>query len=65
MYDTIVNMERVMKERNEFYNEQWGIKRSKDQHSNHHPNNHIQDNRRIFPSTPTLINGSILALDLE
>ena len=31
MYDTAVTVKRVMKERNEFYNEQRGVKRRRDQ----------------------------------
>jgi len=35
MYDTGVNMERVTKEKNEFYNEQQGMKGSGDPRGSH------------------------------
>jgi len=36
MYDTTVKVERVMKEKNEFYNEQWGIRGIEINKRNHH-----------------------------
>ena len=36
MYDTAINIERAMKEKNEFYNQQGGNKRNVDQRENHH-----------------------------
>ena len=37
LYDSTVNMERAMKERKDYFNEQRGIKRKGDQRENFHP----------------------------
>ena len=39
IYDMDVNVKRLMKEKNEFYNEQQGNKRNRDQQENHHSQN--------------------------
>jgi len=52
LYDSTVNMERAMKERKDYFNEQRGIKRKGDQRENFHPQdlykrppgNHYQSN---------------------
>ena len=57
IYNTAVNIDRETKEKNEFYNEQWGMKRSGDQYENqgykqphkrprkNFPNHYYSDNR--------------------
>jgi len=66
-YDTGVNIERATREKNEFYNEQQGMKRSGDQCGNqcyqhphkrpreNFPNHHYSDNWQHFGTRPTVV----------
>ena len=65
MYDTTVNVERAMKEKNEFYNEQRRVKRSGDQRRNHHTPKTSRNRRRISPTILIVITNSMMVLGLE
>jgi len=64
MYDIAVNVERTTKEKNEFYNEQQGMKRSGDQRGDHGYQQSPKRPREIFPTNTTLITGSAPVHDL-
>ena len=61
MYNTLVNVEGANKEKNEFYNEQWGMKRSGTSAGTKATSNHTRDNGKIFPTTTTQITDNISA----
>jgi len=64
MYDTVVNVERVTKERASSTMSKGELKEVGTNVGITISSNHIRGCEKIFPTTPTLITGNIPALDL-